>query len=89
MTIPADGVARFATQLAPALRNVAPVVSSDESFTMPVVSAPELVLRADHGSDHITTSPGRGGTPSETSGRSLHFTGTAPPRESATSRPNA
>ena len=55
LAIPAEGVARFATQLAPALRHVAPVVSSDNSFAMPEVSGPELVLRAHHGSDHITS----------------------------------
>jgi superfamily II DNA or RNA helicase len=54
LTVPAQDLARFATQLAPALRNVAPVVSSDASFTTPEVSAPELVLRAHHGSDHVT-----------------------------------
>ncbi len=54
LRVPAGDLDRFATQLAPALRNIAPVVSSDDSFAAPEVSAPQLVLRAGHGADHIT-----------------------------------
>jgi superfamily II DNA or RNA helicase len=50
--IPAGELDRFSDQLSPALRNVAPVVSSDGSFTPPEISAPELVLRASYGADH-------------------------------------
>jgi superfamily II DNA or RNA helicase len=54
LTIPAADLSRFATQIAPALRHVAPVVSSDGSFALPEVSAPELILRVHHGADHVT-----------------------------------
>ncbi len=54
LTIPAADLPRFATQIAPALRHVAPVVSSDGSFALPEVSAPELILRAHHAPDHLT-----------------------------------
>jgi superfamily II DNA or RNA helicase len=54
LRVPAGDLGRFATEVAPALRNIAPVVSSDDSFTTPEVSAPQLVLRAGHGADHIT-----------------------------------
>ena len=52
LEIPADDVHRFADELAPALRHVAAVVSSDGSFAAPEISAPTLVLRADYGADH-------------------------------------
>jgi len=54
LQLPAADLVRFTTEIAPALRNVAPVVSSDDSFSAPEVSAPQLVLRAGHGADHIT-----------------------------------
>ena len=54
LTIPAGDLPRFATQIAPALRGVAPVVSSDGSFALPEISAPELILRAHHGPGHVT-----------------------------------
>ncbi len=54
LTIPAADLPRFATQIAPGLRHVAPVVSSDGSFALPEVSAPALILRAHHGPDHLT-----------------------------------
>jgi superfamily II DNA or RNA helicase len=50
--IPAGELDRFSDELSPALRNVAPVVSSDGSFTPPDISAPALVLRASFGADH-------------------------------------
>ncbi len=54
LQVPRAELPRFATELAPALRNVAPVASSDDTFTVPQVSAPELVLRAQYEDDHIT-----------------------------------
>ena len=50
--IPAAGLGRFSDELCPALRGVAPVVSSDASFTPPVISTPALVLRASYGAEH-------------------------------------
>ncbi len=50
--IPAEELGRFAQELYPALRHLARVVSSDESFTPPEISPPELVLRARYGSGH-------------------------------------
>jgi superfamily II DNA or RNA helicase len=52
LSIPAGGIQRFAEELYPALRNVATVVSSDDSFTPPEISAPMLVLRASYSADH-------------------------------------
>jgi superfamily II DNA or RNA helicase len=52
LSIPAGEFSRFAEELCPALRNVATVVSSDDSFTPPEISAPMLVLRASYGADH-------------------------------------
>jgi superfamily II DNA or RNA helicase len=52
LEIPAGELGRFADELCPALRNVARVVSSDESFAPPEVSAPTLVLRASYGAEH-------------------------------------
>ena len=52
LTIPASELGRFAEEVCPALRGVAPVVSSDGSFTPPEVSAPSLVLRARYGEQH-------------------------------------
>jgi superfamily II DNA or RNA helicase len=40
---------RFAEELCPGLRHIAPVTSFDGSFTPPAVSPPALVLRAQHG----------------------------------------
>ena len=50
--IPAEARGRFERLHAPALRNVAPVVSSDGSYAPPAISAPELVLRADYRPGH-------------------------------------
>ena len=50
--IPPDGVERFASDLCPALRGVAAVVSSDRSFAPPEISDPSLVMRAVFGDDH-------------------------------------
>ena len=52
LEIPASEFHRFADELCPALRTVAPVMSSDGSFTPPEISAPTLVLRASYGADH-------------------------------------
>jgi superfamily II DNA or RNA helicase len=52
LTIPAGELQRFAEELCPALRNVATVVSSDDSFTPPEISAPTLTLRASYGPNH-------------------------------------
>ncbi|MDE3133276.1 MAG: helicase [Acidobacteriota bacterium] len=54
LRIPEAELPIFATELAPALRNVAPIFSSDGSFSVPEVSAPELVLRASYDDGHIT-----------------------------------
>ncbi len=55
IAIPAADLDRFASELCPALRHIAPVVSSDVSFTPPTVSAPSLVLRAEHGPETLVT----------------------------------
>lgn len=52
LSIPAGEIQRFAEDLYPALRNVATVISSDDSFTPPEISAPMLVLRASYGAGH-------------------------------------
>jgi len=52
LEIPASELDRFAADLCPALRSVVTVVSSDESFTPPEISAPTLELRATFGPDH-------------------------------------
>jgi hypothetical protein len=50
--VPGGDLQRFSDELCPALRGVAPVTSSDGSFTPPEISAPALVLRAGYGADH-------------------------------------
>jgi len=52
LEVPASERDRFAEELCPALRHVAPVVSSDGSFTPPEIPAPTLVLRASYGAGH-------------------------------------
>jgi len=52
LAIPAADLPRFAAEICPGLRSVAPVVSSDGSFTPPQISGPSLVLRARHGDGH-------------------------------------
>ena len=52
LRIPAGELQRFADELCPALRHVATVVSSDDSFAPPEISAPTLVLRASYGGGH-------------------------------------
>lgn len=54
VAVPASDLPSFATELAPALRNIAPVVSSDGTFTTPEVSAPVLVLHVGHQPGHLT-----------------------------------
>jgi superfamily II DNA or RNA helicase len=55
LTVPEADIERFAQQLCPALRHVAPVVSSDGSFSPPRVSEPELMLHAQHGPGPLLT----------------------------------
>ena len=50
--IPSGELELFAEELCPALRHLAPVVSSDGSFTPPEVSPPSLVLSARYGPEH-------------------------------------
>jgi superfamily II DNA or RNA helicase len=52
LQIPSQELGRFADEICPALRGVATVVSSDNSFTPPQISEPTLVLRASYGEDH-------------------------------------
>jgi superfamily II DNA or RNA helicase len=50
--VPVSEYQRFADEVWPRLRRVATVVSSDGSFTPPVISGPRLVLRASYGIGH-------------------------------------
>ena len=52
LEVPAADVGAFANDLCPALRRVAPIVSSDGSFAPPEVSMPALILRATYGAEH-------------------------------------
>jgi len=52
LVIPPSDLGRFAQELCPSLQRIAPVVSSDGSFTPPEVSPPSLVLRARYGESH-------------------------------------
>ncbi len=52
LPVPSHELPRFAEELCPALARVAPVVSSDGSFTPPEVGPPALVLRARYGAGH-------------------------------------
>ena len=52
LPVPSGELPRFAGELCPALARVAPVVSSDGSFTPPETSPPALVLRARYGGGH-------------------------------------
>jgi superfamily II DNA or RNA helicase len=52
LEIPVAEQRKFATEYYPRLRRLAPVVSSDESFTPMAISAPTLELRADYGAGH-------------------------------------
>ncbi|HTP20682.1 MAG TPA: DEAD/DEAH box helicase [Solirubrobacteraceae bacterium] len=54
LTVPPGELAAFATEIAPGLRNIAPVVSGDGSFTTPEVSPPALVLNVSHQPGHVT-----------------------------------
>ncbi|MGH2914810.1 MAG: DEAD/DEAH box helicase, partial [Solirubrobacteraceae bacterium] len=53
LSIPTGELEGFAAEIWPALRHVAPVISSDGSFSPPEISAPELVLRASYGDGHL------------------------------------
>jgi len=55
LIVPTAEIERFAQELCPALAQVAPIVSCDESFTPPAVSGPALVLRAEHGPGALLT----------------------------------
>jgi superfamily II DNA or RNA helicase len=52
LTIPAAEQTRFRDRFYPRLRQMATVISSDGSFTPPVISDPTLVLRASYGDGH-------------------------------------
>ncbi|MBV8988297.1 MAG: hypothetical protein JO372_07015 [Solirubrobacterales bacterium] len=55
VAVPEAEIERFAEQLCPALRHVAPVVSSDGSFVPPTISGPALLLTAHHGPGTLLT----------------------------------
>jgi len=52
LTVPAAEQTRFRDWFYPRLRQMATVISSDGSFTPPVISDPTLVLRASYGDGH-------------------------------------
>ena len=52
LEIPAGEQARFLDGYYPRLRRAARLISSDESFTPPAISGPDLVLRASYGPGH-------------------------------------
>jgi superfamily II DNA or RNA helicase len=52
LQIPAAQEDRFRDQYYPRLRQSATVISSDGSFTPPMISGPDLVLHADYGEGH-------------------------------------
>ena len=52
LTVPAAGYDQFRDRFYPRLRQMATVISSDGSFTPPVISDPTLVLRASYGDGH-------------------------------------
>ncbi|HEV3379976.1 MAG TPA: DEAD/DEAH box helicase [Trebonia sp.] len=52
LEVPASGQAAFLARYYPRLRRMAAVISSDGSFTPPVISAPRLVLRASYSGEH-------------------------------------
>ena len=53
--MPADQRTHFLDEFYPRLSRLAPVASSDTSFTPPAVAPPELVLRAAYGDGHALT----------------------------------
>jgi superfamily II DNA or RNA helicase len=53
LEVPKAERSRFAEAYFPRLRRLAPVVSSDESFELPVISDPTLVLNASYMDDHV------------------------------------
>ena len=52
LKIPAGQVSRFRDEYYPRLRHIAPVVSSDETFVPPAISAPTLMLNASYHDGH-------------------------------------
>ncbi|MEU5261899.1 SNF2-related protein [Amycolatopsis sp. NPDC021455] len=52
LEIPAEQASRFRDEYYPRLRHIAPIVSSDETFTPPVISDPTLTLHATYGTGH-------------------------------------
>jgi superfamily II DNA or RNA helicase len=55
LPVPAGQQARFGAEFYPRLRQLAQVISSDGSFTLPAIPEPTLVLRAAYGEDHELT----------------------------------
>jgi len=53
LVIPAAAHEKFRDEYYPRLRRAATLISSDESFTPPVLSGPTLVLHAAYGTDHL------------------------------------
>ena len=88
IAIPAAELDRFASELCPGLRHIAPVVSSDGSFAPPTVSAPSLVLRAEHGPETLVRSAGSGNTRSATRCTGCRSTTRATPLGFATTPPS-
>jgi superfamily II DNA or RNA helicase len=52
LTVPAADAGRFGAEFCPRLAHTADVISSDGSFSPPVVSPPTLVLAASYGPEH-------------------------------------
>ncbi len=52
IAIPAKQVTKFRESYYPRLRHIAPLISSDESFTPPAISDPKLTLNAAYGPEH-------------------------------------
>ena len=55
ISVPADQRTHFLDEFYPRLSRLAPVASSDTSFTPPAVAPPELVLHAAYGDGHALT----------------------------------
>lgn len=52
LTVPQAGRDRFRAEIYPRLRRLAPVTSSDGTFTPPDISGPTLVVRTEFGAEH-------------------------------------
>ena len=88
IAIPAAELDRFASELCPALRHIAPVVSSDGSFTPPTVSAPSLVSAPSTVQKRSSLSVGSGNTRSATQCTGYPSTTRATPPGFATTPPS-